>query len=58
MCCGAPDLAEIMLARSQRSEIRLDGSAKVVTAPLGALLGSIGALESGLESRDAAGRAA
>jgi N-acyl-D-aspartate/D-glutamate deacylase len=58
MCCGARDLAEVMLPRSQRSEIRIDGCAKVVTARLGALLGSIGARESGLEPADAAGRAA
>ena len=58
MCCGARDLAEVMLPRSQRSEIRIDGCAKVVTARLGMLLGSIGARESGLEPADTAGRAA
>ena len=58
MCCGDRDLAEVMLAGSQHHEVWIDGRAKLVGARLGALLDSAAALETGLESSAAAGRAA
>jgi hypothetical protein len=58
MCCGDRDLAEVMLPKSQRVEIRVDGRTKMVEQRLGAVLSAMGALEAGVELPNAAGRAA
>ena len=58
MCCGDRDLAGIMMAKSQRMEIRVEGCVKVVTQRLGAALSSTAELEPGVELFEMAGRAA
>lgn len=58
MCCGDRDLAEIMMVKSQRMEIRVEGCVKIVEHRLAAALSSTGELEPGLEFSNTAGRAA
>jgi cytosine/adenosine deaminase-related metal-dependent hydrolase len=54
MRCGDEDFAEVLMSKSERAEIRVDGHTKIVSQRLHALLGPMGSLEAGLELSDAA----